>query len=849
MAVGCGRGVLEDRFARTLKLSASMRPPHHTRHVAGDEFSIPNFCPQRTQEYGSILPVPHGPEASIYAVESGNSLVEVSFSNQSLRNVFQDEGGPMRWMDRALLYIVVLAFAAVVFVLFSGVAGVGYVTYDVLLRINFVCFYLLGGGLLGTFVLHATSWYTWPANRKLCSASVVLAALLAGMVCYAKWQPEIPLIVCCSQLPAILGVVRFYTKKRTSSKQFYKNAAVCLCFAALSTLVAWICWIYFAEMPWGESTKAKLRTHMTEIFQHYELTAWRQCQQERAVKHGADHSVLERCARIELLVLMIWITPMSEVVVLLTLGIFCMCRFCMLESGSSISEAAIRLIIFAVCVFGTAFWVVCSTKGASMELSSVMYTSVGCACFCFFVWLLFAVDFEQVMEKAKGSGIYKATLPALRSDYMWASMWCFSVIVLSVFLVLEFITRQLERLVGVVGSGDPYLTRRGRAVAQFVSGKHWASVLEKSFVVCVAYLVFFIFTRFATVFLSWLSDVLQTMTFLTVCCIFYVVGLVMFLLPPVPGVPVYVAAGCIVVARGKEESWLDFYGGVVFTSFFGLVLKLNAVTMQQKIIGEWFGRSIHIQRCVGVHTVGIRAVEQILAKPGLRLEKVAILCGGPDWPTSVLTGILRMNLTEMLLGTLPCFFLIIPCVLGGASLNEESLQSLSPMIIMLVGVSQGGVMLLALVYIAKEVEMNNEQLVQPRPQHEKLVTLAALSTKEQARYKQCTEWSKLSVAQRVFLAMSVFLELVACWVWFSCGSRCFRTLNLNSKISQPYNLGGLNGSVVNVVKPLGLITFVLALFGGLLFFFYSCLTSRKNRIHAQDETPSTTVADSASSPG
>lgn len=38
---------------------------------------------------------------------------------------------------------------------------------------------------------------------------------------------------------------------------------------------------------------------------------------------------------------------------------------------------------------------------------------------------------------------------------------------------------------------------------------------------------------------------------------------------------------------------------------------------------------------------------------------------GPDWPTSVLTGILGLPLLPMLLGTLPVALLIAPCVLAG----------------------------------------------------------------------------------------------------------------------------------------------------------------------------------------
>merc|ERR1711871_1744195 len=67
-----------------------------------------------------------------------------------------------------------------------------------------------------------------------------------------------------------------------------------------------------------------------------------------------------------------------------------------------------------------------------------------------------------------------------------------------------------------------------------------------------------------------------------------------------------------------------------------------------------------------VNSVTIRAIRKILSSPGLSWSKVCILCGGPDWPTSVLTGILRLNLASMLCGSMPIIFLIVPTVAAGA---------------------------------------------------------------------------------------------------------------------------------------------------------------------------------------
>ena len=66
---------------------------------------------------------------------------------------------------------------------------------------------------------------------------------------------------------------------------------------------------------------------------------------------------------------------------------------------------------------------------------------------------------------------------------------------------------------------------------------------------------------------------------------------------------------------------------------------------------------------VGVNSDMIRTMKIVLGERGLTKAKVAILVGGPDWPTSVLCGIMGLPLLPVLLGTLPVWLLIIPTVL------------------------------------------------------------------------------------------------------------------------------------------------------------------------------------------
>jgi hypothetical protein len=180
----------------------------------------------------------------------------------------------------------------------------------------------------------------------------------------------------------------------------------------------------------------------------------------------------------------------------------------------------------------------------------------------------------------------------------------------------------------------------------------WLGVVIVLFVVGIG--------KAVNILLAELNQLLETMVLTHVTLIFVAVGLVMFLLPPVPGVPVYLAGGiCLTNAAWKKgEGGWSFRSAVYFTIFVCFGIKLLAVACQQKLIGERMGHSVAIRTVVSVNSITIKAIKFILQKPGLNIQKVllwqaiivgysfsclfpiqvAILCGGPDWPTSVLTG-------------------------------------------------------------------------------------------------------------------------------------------------------------------------------------------------------------------
>ena len=71
------------------------------------------------------------------------------------------------------------------------------------------------------------------------------------------------------------------------------------------------------------------------------------------------------------------------------------------------------------------------------------------------------------------------------------------------------------------------------------------------------------------------------------------------------------------------------------------------------MIGEPLGSIVSVRAMVSPNSRIMKAINFLLRQPGVTLAKVSIMCGGPDWPTSVLCGFLKLSLPNLLLGLTP----------------------------------------------------------------------------------------------------------------------------------------------------------------------------------------------------
>jgi len=236
---------------------------------------------------------------------------------------------------------------------------------------------------------------------------------------------------------------------------------------------------------------------------------------------------------------------------------------------------------------------------------------------------------------------------------------------------------------------------------------------------------------------------------------------------------------------------------------------------------------VKVQQLVGVDKPLIRAVQQILEQRGLTVPKVAILIGGPDWPTSVMCGILKLNLFQILFGTVPVLLISTPVVFAGACLagpNEKSADNenesgiwgtITPVMLGAAGMSQLAAGVIALYYIQEVLYKDGEELAKPRKEHEPVARLTAAEAEFNAALAQVMDWRVLATSNKIPLLMSTLGLVLTQFLFVFADSLCFRSFALSNDIKDSYDEGGLNGEWYSVYKPLGIyshIVFIICTF-------------------------------------
>lgn len=491
------------------------------------------------------------------------------------------------------------------------------------------------------------------------------------------------------------------------------------------------------------------------------------------------------------------------------------------EAGEEANiEPQARIFFGLVMLTIFALWISASISSLTKELaSSVLWISSVVFVALFGVWLtIFGVQNFVVQLKATSLG--KKGIEFLSSD------WGKSLILFTTLPVLIFGTglHKLKKLIHGERA-PPESTETEGTNEHKLENWEYGSVLTKALVWGMVYFLVSVgVPRIIVVFLSALRGWLAGVHLAGISGILVGVGLLLFLLPPVPGVPVY--AICGVVIPNLESSVFGFWWGIVYACVLSFVLKLLAIVVQQKIIGQiWGSKSVAVRSLVGINSVEIRATRKILSQPGLKLSKVVILCAGPDWPTSVLTGIMRLNLFQMLLGSLPVIVLIIPVVLSGAfvvrSSENELYSSVSSISIVFTVILSSISLLWAAKVIADTAVKYEEELRNEEPDRE-VEEREKLTEHREREYRYLTAWCNLGILWRIGHVLSIVLMVSSSYAFIFVGGFLFETFEIQDNLTEK-----LGGNVLNIVKTPGWVALATFAVATIYFFVFTQVFHRR----------------------
>jgi len=336
--------------------------------------------------------------------------------------------------------------------------------------------------------------------------------------------------------------------------------------------------------------------------------------------------------------------------------------------------------------------------------------------------------------------------------------------------------------------------------------------------------------RFTILFLSWLIETCMDMSLGVVTGIMVGVGLIMFLLPPVPGVPIYLTLGIVIIAIGRDSMGIEW--SIAYASGVSLALKLLACTIQQKFFGGLLKKYVAVRQFVGINSTVVRSMKVILGEKGMGIAKVSILVGGPDWPTSVLCGIMDLPLLPVLFGTLPVFLLILPTLLSGSFTFMSSLKvddkleypwagTATAIFIAITGLVQFGAMMSAAFYLQKAGISHKDEL-EAMPIDEEVKAAEDKGEEIRKAYKEVINWSALPHIPKVMLCLSLISITTSCYMVQLLQDDCFAKYELSYTIED-----NLDGDWKNFVLPLGQLAILLFFLSIMLLWCFTLWAKRK----------------------
>lgn len=772
------------------------------------------------------------------------------------------------WLDFIFLSVIV-AVPAISYIIGFTKIGYGLQTFYFLSRYYEEHAYILALSLAGfAFTLYLLDCYYWQSSCGRLARYLAISVFILGtavLVCFiSTTHPYGPISLYVVLTPMWLVVAKHLFYRNLTMRTYVPWLSGPLFFNAVVIMAGWIYWTFYSDAhEWTENTRlsdAQISGCVPNLQKYPECAPDEdQAQTTRnAVCFVVDSNnpkppvfgkeCPEKCADVYDAcsnMFIVWVGPFLVSLGLLFLSFFAT----FLKATGTIEQEALKFAkIWFFLLF--AMWVSSSLAGAGAGVSTTL-AALTLSAFVASAILLVS-SFSHAERGERVTQVWMGLMESY-AKYLNVAKGLLVVTTSPVFIVylaVSFLNQSVrninlpcskkeatntESLRNVVGHG--FFTVEARRLIREVKSWDLVTVLTYANYWGIGFMTFSVLAaKFVTLFLSWLIAETKDMSIPVITGILLGVGVIMFLLPPVPGAPIYLTLGIVIVPVGKETLGITY--SILYAMAVSLLLKLFATFLQQKMIGGLLKSKVGIRQMVGINTPLIRSFKLVLSESGFGMAKVSILCGGPDWPTSVLCGIMDLSLFPILVGTLPVMALIVPTVLTGSFTYMGSLQlpddggpeyswasTAATISAAFAAMVLFGFMLLAAYYVELTMRERADEITEI-PVDEEVKRLDDEQIKINEAYNEVTQWNLVPTWAKFLLILSLVFMILSCYMVQLFQEDAFVPYQLTYTIERH-----LEGDWKNIVKPLGRVA--LLLFVASIFFFSIFLFWAKGRTREQ----------------
>jgi len=750
------------------------------------------------------------------------------------------------------------AIPSVAFIISFTMMGYGVSVYQ-FFSTHFEPYAIIIGPVIGIFVfiLYILDFQYWksPSGKlaRRVSVLIIVVAMITLLLSVSGNHPYSPINVYLVTTAMWLTLVKTFLYTETPMKNYVAWLSGPLFFNSILAAMAWFIWVFSdKENEWTIDVKLSnaKQTGCEPVFEDLEYcranngTGTDPCFFDQdGLYVGFSDSCGINCRRVYepcLNTFMIWAGPFLVSSGLLFLSFF---TTFVSRKVSAEEEMARFAKVWVILLF--AVWVAASLAGAGKGLAKALGAITLCGFIASGVFLVYS--FKRIEREEHMQRIWEKLIEKF-GDYLNAMkgllVLTFTPVAL-LYMIVSGLKQIIRNLKCMSCARLPKPTMNQKQLSGILTIEARSYITEflswdrASVFTCSIYWGMLIGTtilasKFTTLFFTWFIEQMKALPLGVVTTLMVVVGITMFLLPPVPGLPIYFTMGIVMIPVGKEYD-MGIAWSIVYAIAISFFVKLFATVLQHKMIGGLLKNHVGVRQLVCVNSPLIRTMKFLLKEKGFTFAKVCILCGGPDWPTSVLCGLIDLPLLPNIIGTLPVFALVLPSVLWGSFLYMSAMPEYdwagvaTTICGALMSIVLFGFMLLAAFYVEQTLSTRKEE-IDNMPFDEEVKVKDDAEEALNAAYLEVIQWEKLPISMKIILYLAVFFMIVFCYGIQLYQEGCFENYQLTDTIELQ-----LEGQWTNLVKkPLGWIS-ISIFFVSIIFFLVFKIWAKREAAKQYEE--------------